>query len=68
MGPAGLPSAIVDAMAKATADTLAQPAVVARFDTLGQTVASAMDPRKTIASELVTWRQLIAERKIVVEA
>ena len=68
MGPAGLPPAIGAALAKAIADTLAQPGVATHVEALGQTVANAVDPGKAIAAELVTWRRLIADRKIVVEA
>jgi hypothetical protein len=47
---------------------MATPAVAARLDALGQTVATGkLDPKKTIATELAVWKKLVAERKIVVD-
>ncbi len=68
VGPAGLPPAVVQTLQKAVAEALAAPAVVQRFETLGQTVAAGkVDPNQAIAAELATWRKLVAERKLSVE-
>ena len=67
-GPAGLPPAIIQAVQKAVVEVLAAPAVVQRFDALGQTVAAGkVDPTQAIAAELATWRKLVAERKLTIE-
>jgi len=68
VGPAGLPASVVAPIEKALAETMATPAVAARLDALGQTVATGkLDPKKTIATELAVWKKLVAERKIVVD-
>ena len=68
VGPAGLPASVVGPLEKALIESMTQPAVVARLDSLGQTVATGkVDAKKAIAAELATWKKLIAERKIVVE-
>ena len=55
---------------KAVAEMLATPAVVAvtRMQELGQTVvAGQTDVARTIANELAMWKQLVAQRKIVID-
>ena len=66
MGPPGMPPQTVAALKKALADTLAMPAVIARLEGLGHTVASGkVNVRQRIADELAMWRKLISEQKIV---
>ena len=68
MGPAGLPPAVTATMRKALAEVLATPAVVTRMQELGQTVvAGQADVARTIANELAMWKQLVAQRKIVID-
>ena len=68
MGPAGLPPAVVATLRKALAEVLATPAVVTRMQDLGQTVVSGQaDVARTIANELAMWKQLVAQRKIVID-
>ena len=67
-GPAGMPPAIVQTLQKALVEVLASPAVVQRVESMGQTVAAGkVDPDKAIATELATWRKLVAERKLSIE-
>lgn len=67
-GPAGLPSAIVQTLQKATVEALAVPALQQRFEAMGQTVAAGrVDPAQAIAAELGAWRKLVSERKLVIE-
>ena len=52
----------------ALVEVLASPAVVQRVESMGQTVAAGkVDPDKAIATELATWRKLVAERKLSIE-
>jgi tripartite-type tricarboxylate transporter receptor subunit TctC len=68
MGPAGLPPAVTAPLRKALAEVLATPAVVTRMQELGQTVvAGQTDVTRTIANELAMWKQLVAQRKIVID-
>lgn len=69
LGPAGLPSPIAAALKKAMAETVAISGVIARLESLGQTPADAStEPRHVITTELATWKKLVAERKLVVDA
>ena len=68
MGPAGLPPAIVSQLQRALREAMASPAVTARMASLGQAIATGqVDVHQTIAAELKQWKQLISDRKIVVE-
>jgi tripartite-type tricarboxylate transporter receptor subunit TctC len=68
MGPAGMPPAVTATMRKALAEVLATPAVVTRMQELGQTVVPGQtDVARTIANELAMWKQLVAQRKIVID-
>lgn len=67
-GPAGLPPAVVATMQKALSEALGTPAVTSRMESLGQTiVVGKVDPTRAIATEFKQWKQLISERKIVIE-
>lgn len=69
VGPAGMPEPAALALRRALADALARPALLARLEALGQTpVAAVTDARATIAAELATWKQLFAQRRIVVDS
>jgi tripartite-type tricarboxylate transporter receptor subunit TctC len=69
MGPAGLPPAVTATLRQALAEVLATPAVVTRMQALGQTVVTGQaDAARTIADELAMWKQLVAQRKIVIDA
>lgn len=68
VGPAGLPEPIVSTLRRSVAQVLATPAVVGRLEALGQTLPPAgQDVRGVISAELATWKQLVAERKLVIE-
>lgn len=66
--PAGLPPTIVQALQKALVEATAAPGVVKRFESMGQRVAGPkVDASQAIASELATWRKLVAERKLSIK-
>lgn len=68
MGPAGMPQPVVAALRKAIVETLALASVTSRLEALGQTlIGTGSDPRPVITKELATWKNLVAERKLVVE-
>ncbi|MFX1681412.1 tripartite tricarboxylate transporter substrate binding protein [Mitsuaria sp. CC2] len=68
MAPAGLPPAIVAQLQKALREAMGTPAIAARMESLGQTIATGkVDPKQTITAEFKQWKQLISERKIVIE-
>lgn len=71
-GPDGLPDTVALPLRKAVADMLAMPAFAARLEALGQAAAPALaearEMRSTIGSELLGWKKLIADRKIVIES
>ena len=60
-GPAGLPPEVVDKLAKVLADTLADPAVVKRFDDLGITVVKmgSADFSAFVARQVADWAPAI---------
>jgi tripartite-type tricarboxylate transporter receptor subunit TctC len=66
--PAGLPPAIAQALQNALVEAVTTPAVVQRLEATGQIVAAGkVDPVRTIAAELATWRKLFGERKLAIE-
>ncbi|VTU19611.1 Bug family tripartite tricarboxylate transporter substrate binding protein [Variovorax sp. RA8] len=68
MGPAGMPPEVTATLRKAVAEVLATPAVVTRMEALGQSVVTGKaEAARTIANELAMWKQLVAQRKIVID-
>jgi hypothetical protein len=53
---------------EAVAQALATPALASRLEALGQLAATDRpDTRRTIATELATWKKLFADRSIVID-
>lgn len=68
MGPAGMPPEVTATLRRSVAEVLASPAVVTRMEALGQRVVTGKaDAARTIANELAMWKQLVAQRKIVID-
>lgn len=68
MGPAGMPPEVTATLRRSVAEVLASPAVVTRMEALGQSVVTGKaDAARTIANELAMWKQLVAQRKIVID-
>jgi tripartite-type tricarboxylate transporter receptor subunit TctC len=60
-GPAGLPPAVVDKLAKAIAEVLSEPAVIERFKELGVTPMKlgAADYAAFVAKQIADWAPAI---------
>lgn len=68
VGPAGLPEPVAARLREAVAQALATPALASRLEALGQLAATDRpDTRRTIATELATWKKLFADRSIVID-
>ncbi|MDB5805927.1 MAG: tripartite tricarboxylate transporter receptor family protein [Betaproteobacteria bacterium] len=66
MVPAGTPAPVIDKLAKALAEVLAQPAVRQRLEGLGATV-SVTDPAglaRVLQEESARWKLVVAQAKI----
>jgi tripartite-type tricarboxylate transporter receptor subunit TctC len=69
LGPAKMPAAIADRLRKEVASSLADPAVRAKLEKLGSTVAPVYGDafEKRVVEELQQWKQIGREENIVLE-
>ncbi|MBV8392805.1 MAG: tripartite tricarboxylate transporter substrate binding protein, partial [Alphaproteobacteria bacterium] len=61
-GPAGLPSRIVERLARAIDETLADPAISGRLETLGTPAMRGYTPERFgryVAAEIDTWVPIV---------
>jgi tripartite-type tricarboxylate transporter receptor subunit TctC len=69
VGPANLPTPVAERLRKEVAGALADPAVRAKLEKAGSTVAPAYGDefRKLVVDELAQWREIGREQNIVLE-